>query len=504
MPEPLLRIDNITKTFPGVKALSGVSMHVMPGEVLGVIGENGAGKSTLMKILAGVQDQDSGKLVWKGQEVRFGNPSEAISAGISLIHQELNLADNLTVAENIFLGREPTRWGVIQSRVMRQKATELLRRVGLDVPANLSLQKLSIAQRQMVEIAKSLSTAANMIIMDEPTSSLSVHESEKLFALIRQLRSEGVAVVYISHRLAEVADLSDRVEVLRDGKNAATLAREQIDHDTMVRAMVGRDLNRYFPHVPKEAGATRLQLKAARLFGRAEYAIDLDAKAGEIVGIAGLVGSGRTEVLEGIMGMRPVLGGQVLIDGKPIAMGDIRASIAAGLALVPEDRRHTGLVTALSVCDNLTLAALERVSRWGVLSRRAERQAGQEQIESLRIKTPSLQQVAAYLSGGNQQKIVFGKWIMRTPKVLLLDEPTRGVDIGAKQEIYALMEKLAAGGAAIVFVSSEMEEILGMADRTYVMHEGQIKGQLPRAQMTEQNIMQLAFGRPDHSPASVA
>lgn len=493
--EPILRVENVTKTFPGVKALQGVSLHVNPGEVLSVIGENGAGKSTLMKILAGVQGQDSGELWWKGSQVRFTNPSEAISAGISLIHQELNLADNLTVAENIFLGREPTKWGMIQSRQMRQRADEFLQRVGLDMSSGTSLQKLSIAQRQMVEIAKSLSTDANMIIMDEPTSSLSAHESEKLFQLIRQLKSEGVSIVYISHRLAEVAELSDRVEVLRDGQNAATLQKGQITHDRMVHAMVGRELNRYFPHVPKKPGEVRLQLQDVRVFGRAEHPVNIEVRSGEIVGMAGLVGAGRTEVLEAIMGLRPVLGGRIVVDGKPIPQGNIRSSIAAGLALVPEDRRHTGLVTSMSVGDNLTLASMENVSRYGILSRAAEHRAGQEQVMALRIKTPHLQQISAFLSGGNQQKIVFGKWIMRNPKVLLLDEPTRGVDIGAKQEIYGLMEQLAERGTAILFVSSEMEEILGMADRTYVMHEGRVKGELSRDAMTEQSIMQLAFGR---------
>ena len=493
--ESILRVENVTKSFPGVKALRGVSLHVEPGEVLSVIGENGAGKSTLMKILAGVQGQDSGELWWKGSQVRFANPSEAISAGISLIHQELNLADNLTVAENIFLGREPTRWGMIQSRQMRQRADEFLKRVGLEIPSSTSLQKLSIAQRQMVEIAKSLSTDANMIIMDEPTSSLSAHESEKLFQLIRQLKSEGVSIVYISHRLAEVAELSDRVEVLRDGQNAATLQKHEITHDRMVHAMVGRELNRYFPHVPKEPGEVRLRLKDVRVVGRAEHPVNIEVRAGEIVGMAGLVGAGRTEVLESIMGMRPVLGGQIQVDGVAIPSGNIRTSIASGLALVPEDRRHTGLVTSMSVGDNLTLASMENVSRYGILSRAAEQKAGQEQVNALRIKTPHLNQVSAFLSGGNQQKIVFGKWIMRNPKVLLLDEPTRGVDIGAKQEIYGLMEQLAQRGTAILFVSSEMEEILGMADRTYVMHEGRVKGELAREQMTEQSIMQLAFGR---------
>lgn len=493
--EPLLRVENISKSFPGVHALCGVTLHVMPGEVLSVIGENGAGKSTLMKILAGVQTPDSGTLWWKGKEVHFNSTSQAMEVGISLIHQELNLAENLSIAENIFLGRLPTAWGIVQTKQMRTRADEYLRRVGLNVPSSTPLARLSIAQRQMVEIAKSLSSDSSLIIMDEPTSSLSAHESQRLFELIGQLKSQGVSVVYISHRLAEVAQLSDRVEVLRDGKNVATLASDQINHQKMVQAMVGRDLNRYFPHVPKKSDAVRLKLEDIRVHGRPEHSINLEVRSGEIVGLAGLVGSGRTEVIESIIGLGKVLGGSIQVDGKAMRLGSIRSSIEAGIAMVPEDRRHMGLVTSMSVGENLTLAALERVSRYGVLLPGADRKVGQSQVDGLRIKTPSLRQIAAYLSGGNQQKIVFGKWIIREPKVLLLDEPTRGVDIGAKQEIYGLMEELAGRGAAILFVSSEMEEILGMSDRAYVMHEGKICGELQRSQLSEQSITELAFGR---------
>lgn len=493
--KPLLRVENVSKAFPGVQALSGVSLHVMPGEVLSVIGENGAGKSTLMKILAGVQAPDNGTLWWKGDPIRFSGPSQAMDAGICLIHQELNLAENLSIAENIYLGREPTRWGFVRSQQMHKLADEMLERVGLEIPSRTLLKKLSIAQRQMVEIAKSLSTDSQLIIMDEPTSSLSTHESAKLFELIKQLKSQGVSIVYISHRLAEVADLSDRVEVLRDGRNAATLVSGEIDHDRMVQAMVGRDLNRYFPHVSREPGQVRLQLKDVRIAGLAEDAINLEVRAGEIVSLAGLVGSGRTEVIEAIMGIRKVLGGRILVDGQDLKLGNIRASIGSGVALVPEDRRHMGLVTSMSVGENLTLAALEDVSGFGLISRRTDQRIAGQQVESLRIKTPSLSQIASNLSGGNQQKIVFGKWIIRDPGVLLLDEPTRGVDIGAKQEIYSLMEKLTDQGVAILFVSSEMEEVIGMSDRVFVMHEGHIRGQLSRDQLNEHRITELAFGR---------
>ena len=493
--EPLLRVENVSKSFPGVHALCGVSLHVMPGEVLSVIGENGAGKSTLMKILAGVQAPDSGTLWWQGRAVHFHSTSQAMEAGISLIHQELNLAENLSIAENIFLGRLPTAWGFVLTKQMRIRADEFLSRVGLKIPSSTPLSKLSIAQRQMVEIAKSLSIDSSLIIMDEPTSSLSAHESQRLFELIGQLKSERVSIVYISHRLAEVAQLSDRVEVLRDGKNVATLESDQINHQRMVQAMVGRDLNRYFPHVPKKLGSVRLKLQDVRVHSNPEHPINLEVRSGEIVGLAGLVGSGRTEVLEAIMGVRKVQSGSIFVDDKLKRVGSVRSAIEAGLAMVPEDRRHMGLVTSMSVGENLTLASLEKVSRWGVMLPGVDQRVGQSQVEGLRIKTPSLRQIAAYLSGGNQQKIVFGKWIIREPKVLLLDEPTRGVDIGAKQEIYGLMEQLAGQGVAILFVSSEMEEILGMSDRACVMHEGRICGELARSQMSEESIMGLALGR---------
>jgi ribose transport system ATP-binding protein len=383
----------------------------------------------------------------------------------------------------------------VLTKKMRNRADDFLCRVGLNISSSTPVSKLSIAQRQMVEIAKSLSSDSSLIIMDEPTSSLSAHESQRLFELIGQLKSQGVSVVYISHRLAEVAQLSDRVEVLRDGKNAATLDSDQINHQRMVQAMVGRDLNRYFPHVPKKLGSVRLKLQDVRVCSKPEHSINLEVRSGEIVGLAGLVGSGRTEVIEAIMGVGKVQRGSILVDGQPMRLGSVPSAIQAGLALVPEDRRHMGLVTSMSVGENLTLASLERVSRWGVLLPGADQRVGQSQVDALRIKTPSLRQVATYLSGGNQQKIVFGKWIITEPKVLLLDEPTRGVDIGAKQEIYGLMEHLAEQGVAILFVSSEMEEILGMSDRAYVMHEGMICGELARSQMSEQSIMELALGR---------
>lgn len=489
-----LRIHEITKSFPGVKALRGVSMDVMEGEVLAVIGENGAGKSTLMKILAGVQPPDTGELRWYDKSVTFSNTADSQACGISLIHQELNLAGNLSLAANIFLGREPHRFGWIDQRAMHREAAKFLEQVGLNVSTSTLAGELSIGQQQQVEIAKALSCDAKVLIMDEPTSSLSSGEAEKLFQLIEQLRKRGVSVVYISHRLGEVARLADRVEVLRDGANAGRLRKEEINHQAMVRLMVGRELSQYFPHQSHPLREVRLKVENLVVAGRVSHPVSFEVRGGEMVGMAGLVGAGRTEVLEALLGVRQALAGKVTVDGKTYTLGNPKAAIRAGLALVPEDRRHQGLMTPMSVEENLVIVSADQRSRLGWLDRRGDRNAAQSQVDALKIKTPHLQQTAAFLSGGNQQKIVFGKWILNKPKVLMLDEPTRGVDIGAKQEIYSLMETLAAEGVAILFVSSEMEEVLGMADRALVMHEGRITGELTRSQLSEEAIMELAVG----------
>ncbi len=490
----LLEARSLTKSFPGVRALKGVSLTVGHGEVVAVIGENGAGKSTLMKILAGVQTADTGEIRIDGEPAPLTSVEEALGRGIALIHQELNLAQNLDVAANLFLGREPRRWGLIDTARLHREAGQFLRAVGLEVAPDTRVGSLAIGQQQLVEIAKALSTQARVLIMDEPTSSLSAGEAENLFRVIQDLRSRGVSIVYISHRLGEVTRLADRVVVLRDGENSGELARHEISHASMVRLMVGRDLSQFYPHQPHVRPETVLQVEGLRTPAHPSHPLTFQLRAGERVGLAGLVGAGRTEVLLALFGVQPAVGGTVRIEGRSLQPTSPTEAIAAGLALVPEDRKREGVVLAMPVRENVSLASLRQDQRHGFRDAAREEALSAEMIRSLRIKTPGDRQVVQFLSGGNQQKVVIGKWLALKPKVLLLDEPTRGIDIGAKQEIYRLMEELAAQGVAILFASSEMEEILGMSDRVLVMHEGRITGELARHQLSEEAIMHLATG----------
>lgn len=473
-----------------------VSLTLKRGEVLAVIGENGAGKSTLMKILAGVQPPDSGEIQIDGQSIQLDSTRAATRAGIALIHQELNLADNLQVGANIFLGREPQRLGFINKRSIREQAAKILEKVGLDIPPKTPLKSLPIGKQQMVEIAKALSFDARVLIMDEPTSSLSSHESQQLFKLIHELRNRGISVIYISHRLGEVKELADRVTVLRDGANAGELTRDEITHDNMVRLMVGRDVSQFYGRSSHPIGQEVLRVEGLVTSMWPTQSVSFSIARGEVVGVAGLVGAGRTEILRALFGVDKRLAGEVFVDGKLTRIESPRHAIASGLALVPENRKQQGLVVDMPVRENLSLASLKLHQRAkAFINFGYERTESKTMVEKLRIKTPHDRQIAKFLSGGNQQKIVIGKWLARQPKLLLLDEPTRGIDVGAKQEIYRLMETLAAEGMAIVFVSSELEEIIGMADRVLVVHEGRITGELNRDQLTEQSIMQLATGQ---------
>ncbi len=494
-PAPLLELRGVSKRFPGVRALDNVHFTLDRGEVLALIGENGAGKSTLMKILAGVQRADRGLILIDGRQVGIDSVHQGLEHGIALIHQELNLAGNLDVGANIFLGREPRRMGWIDKTTIHHQARHYLEKIGLAVSPATIVGDLPIGQQQLVEIAKALSVDARVLIMDEPTSSLSAGETATLFQVVRELRARGVSVIYISHRLGEVQELADRVVVLRDGQRAGELSRQQISHDAMVRLMVGRDVSQFYARRPHPIGDTCLEVAGLVTPAWPQHRLSFQVRAGEIVGVAGLVGAGRTEMVRTLFGIDQPLAGSVRVQGRALNLKSPLAAIRKGLALVPEDRQQHGLVVEMTVRQNTSLASLRQQARLGTWVNQAEEaRLAEQMVRRLATKTPSLDQVVQCLSGGNQQKVVLGKWLSLAPQVLLLDEPTRGIDVGAKEEIYRLMEALAEQGIAILFVSSEMEEILGMSDRVLVMHEGQITGELAREQLSEEAIMQLATG----------
>ncbi len=491
----LLRVEDVSKSFPGVQALRDVSLTLHAGEVLGIVGENGAGKSTLMKILAGLQAPDAGQIFLAGERIHLHSSRRAVQLGIVLIHQELNLCSNLNVAENIFLGREP-RWGpFIRRGAMLRAASRHLQSVGLHLAPTTPTNRLSVGRQQMVEIAKALAVSARVIIFDEPTSSLSQAESENLFALIDQLRRDGCGIIYISHRLPEICRLADRVVVLRDGCRVGELARGEIEHAALVRLMVGRDVAQRFVRSPHPLGEEVLAVDGIVTASHPKQPVHFSVRAGEIVGIAGLVGAGRSELLQTIFGIMPPVAGRLRIAGRDVEICSPRDAIRAGLSLVPEDRQLHGLILDTSIRKNVSLASLARFARWlGWVNFRREADEAREAIERLRIKTDSDRRLVKFLSGGNQQKVVVAKWLALSPRVLLLDEPTRGIDVGAKQEMYRLMEELAGRGLAIVFVSSELDEIMGLADRALVMHEGRLLGEVSRAEFTEERLMRLATG----------
>jgi ribose transport system ATP-binding protein len=491
----MLRMTGIEKRFPGVVALDDVSLEVGQGEVVALCGENGAGKSTLMKILGGVYQPDAGEIRVEDQPVEINDVKEAERLGIAFIHQELNVLDNLDVAGNVFLGREPRRGWLIDRKRIHAEAEPFLRRLGLDVPTRTPLAKLSIAQRQLVEIAKALSLNARFIIMDEPTSSLTLAETERLLKLVCELSEQGVSVIYISHRLAEVEHCADRVVVLRDGKNAGDLKHDEITHDQIVSLMVGRDITS--SSAAGQAAKTPGYFRARRVRTRAypREVVSFDAARSEILALAGLVGAGRSELAEAIFGVDEGFGGEVFIGNDMVHIASCHDAIRHGIYLVPEDRRGSGLVTLMGVRENITLASARRYARFGLLRKSEETRVAETQKSELAIKAPTVETTVATLSGGNQQKVVLGKWLSMQPRVIVFDEPTRGIDVGAKAEIYRLMRRLAEKGVVVIMISSDMEEVLNVSDRVAVMHEGRITGVLERADCTEENIMQLAVGR---------
>ena len=493
---PLVEMRGISKRFPGVVALDNVSVQIGKGEVLALCGENGAGKSTLMKILGGVYQPDEGEILVDGQPVKIGSVTDAMKHGIAFIHQELNILDNLDVAANVFLGREPRLpFGLIDRRKIHADTQPFLDRLGLKISTHTRLDRLPIAQQQMVEIAKALSLQARIIIMDEPTSSLTLTETERLLQLVCELSEQGVSVIYISHRLGEIENCADRVAVLRDGKNAGELAAAEISHNQIVSLMVGREIKNFYVEPKGARESAYLKVRNATSTRYPGKSISFDAGKGEILGFAGLVGAGRSEMAKAIVGLDPSGTAEVTLGSEKISIHSARDAISNAIYLVPEDRRGEGLITAMNVYQNITLPSLNEYTRFGLIQNSRERKTAQVQVDSLKIKTPNTDVLAMNLSGGNQQKIVLGKWLAMQPKVMILDEPTRGIDVGAKAEIYRLMRALADQGTVILMISSDMEEVLNVSDRIAVMHEGRITGVLERADCAEQNIMQLAVGR---------
>ena len=491
---PLLELRGICKSFPGVRVLDDVSFAVRPGEVHMLLGENGAGKSSLMKVLCGAYRADSGEFFYRGEKVAIASSADAKRLGIAVIFQEFSLVPYLDIAQNIFLGREPKGRvpGTIDRRKLYRDAQRVMKNIGFDIDPSVVVAKLGVAQQQMVEIAKAVSQNARILVMDEPTAALSDRETELLFGLIRRLRADGVAIVYISHRLAEVFALGDRISVLRDGHSVGEVDPVSTTPDELVRMMVGRTIDMTYPRTFAATPGKPL-LEVTGLSAPSGIAdISLVVREGEIVGLCGLVGSGRTEVARAIFGADPINAGRIVFNGREKKGGPDEAA-RLGIALIPESRKSEGLALMRSVGDNLVLSALHKLFPSGWFERRRARRVADDLIAKLRIVTPSARQTVAFLSGGNQQKVVIGKWLAAGARLFIFDEPTRGIDVGAKAEIFALIDQLVAGGAAVLMISSEQAEICHVCDRAYVMREGSIAGELARAELTEENIVRLGM-----------
>ena len=500
MAAPLLELVFVSKTYPGVKALDRVNLAVGRGEVLALIGENGAGKSTLMKILGGVIEPSAGTIRIDGVERLSLSVAASMAAGIAFVHQELNLFDNLDVAANVFIGREPLLAGpfkLIDRKALHARVTPLLRRLGVDFEAHTPVAELSLAQCQLVEIVKALSLEARVVIMDEPTSSLTASETARLLKVVGELKAAGVSVIFISHRLNEVEQCADRVVVLRDGAVVGELARGEIAHDKMIRMMIGRDLRSLYLPPARPPGEVVLDVAGLKTRAHPGEALDLALRSGEILGMAGLVGAGRTELACAVFGVDRTAGGELRLDGRQLVVRTPRDAIDRGIFLVPEDRKRTGLVLEQSVTENISLASLRAFASGLLISRGAERRNATERTAALNIRIASIDTIVGTLSGGNQQKVVLAKWLSMKPRVVLFDEPTRGIDVGSKSEIYKLMRGLADAGAAVLMISSDMEEVIGVSDRIVVMREGRIAGFLDRPEFSEENVMRLAVGRRD-------
>jgi rhamnose transport system ATP-binding protein len=499
--EVLLAAASLHKSFEGVRALRGVSFDLHAGEVHALVGENGAGKSTLIKIVTGAERPDAGTLAVAGRSVPHMTPALARTLGIAAIYQQPSLFPHLTVAENIALALEAgPLWRRVRWPARRRQALALLDQIGAAIDPDRPASTLSMPEQQMVEIAKALGADARIVIMDEPTASLMDDEVRRLFAVIAMLRQKGAGIVYISHRLEEVFAVSDRVTVLRDGQTVATHETRAIDRPELIRTMVGRAMTDVFPKRPIDPGAVALELRHVSNRALGIRDVSLSVRCGEVLGVAGLVGSGRTELAETLFGLAPADGGEILLRGEPVRIGSPAQAIRYGIGYVPEDRRQHGVVLEMPVAANATLASLHAVSANGLINRTAERLSAESYVERLRIKTPSVATEVGALSGGNQQKVALARWLATTPAVLILDEPTQGVDVGAKAEIHGLIQELTERGLAILMISSELPEILGMSDRVAVMHAGTISGVLSRADATQDAILALALEPPAPSP----
>lgn len=491
MEKYIVELENISKSFPGVKALDNVSFNLRPGEVHALLGENGAGKSTLMKIISGIYQKDSGVMKVEGLPVEFSNVAEASKHGIEIIHQELSMCRHLTVAQNIFLGREITKFGVIDTAAQREQARQALTKLGLDISPDTVVEKLPVSKQQMVEIAKATSRNTKILIMDEPTSSLTQREIDELFELVRELKKQGKGIIYISHRLEELDTIADRVTVLRDGRHIKTMNYSSTSISEIISLMVGREITEKFPRINVPKGDTIMSVK--NLTTDSVSNITFDLNVGEIIGFAGLIGAGRTELVRALFGADKIISGEIDLHGAEVKIKSPRNAIKAGIVCAPEDRKNEGLFLKLSIRENIAAANLDRIcSRTGVIRRKTERKLAQSAVDRLLIRTPSVEQDAKNLSGGNQQKVVVGKWLVRNASVVIFDEPTRGIDVGAKVEIYNLMNELKKSGTGVMFVSSELPEILGMSDRVIVMCSGKITGDMPVGEATQDKILTLA------------
>ncbi len=489
-PEYILQVFNLTKSFSGIKALEGVHLNVRRGEVHAIMGENGAGKSTFMKILMGLLQADAGQVFFEGEELRHSSVHEALKRGISMIHQEILMVPELTVAQNIFLGRENALW--LKDHVNDQEAATLLARLGMKLNPRTKMKYLSVAEMQMVEIAKAISNNAKVIIMDEPTSAISDKEVDALFKIIRDLKAQGVAILYISHKMNEIYEITDTITVLRDGKYIGTKSTKDIDNKSLIAMMVGREIESLFPPALASKGEVLLEVKNLSSQGKFED-ISFEVRAGEVLGLAGLMGAGRTEIARAIFGLDAFDRGEVWLKSQKVTIKSPQEAIKVGIGYVSEDRKGLGFIPGLSVKQNISLSSLRRHSKRGLLQSKSEEEIASRTISELKIKASSMEQKVRYLSGGNQQKVVIGKVLQASPEVVILDEPTRGIDIGAKSEIYKLIRELTTRGMAVVMISSELPEILGMSDRILVLSQGKQTALLPKEEASQETIMRYAM-----------